>query len=1294
MKDTIIIRGVNHHAEDVEWTMQRCHPGLADKPGAAFAVDSGAREDLVIVHEVDARRATSLPDVIQTMRDAIARSHELDAAAIVLVGPGSVPRTSSGKIRRAACRAAFLEGSLTTLSEWRAPCVPASAAALLESLASASTLASPAIVDLDDKLSRYGLDSLGALELAYAIEKTHGVHIGPDRLLTNPRIRELAEWIAESRARGDVAPPSTSPASIEAPTTHPASVGQRALWTLWQGAPESGAYNIAAAVRIRNLDARAFERAATQLAARHASLRASFEMQGGLLVERVHDRVDGWFAEIDGRAWSEATLRGELARDADRPFDLTVAPLFRIRVIARPSAECAALVVVHHSIADGWSMAVIAEDLCRLYAAEKGGAPPPLPAVRGTSAELADWQASLLASAEGERLWEYWQRRMSGAPPGVPLPTDRPRSPVRAYRGGSACTEIGAERLARLSAFASSAEVTLNTVLLSAWQIVLRAHSGQDDIVVGSPVAGRPLSKWDRLVGCFVNAVVLRSDLSGHPSLIEIVRRTHETMLGALAHQQYPFSRLVERLRIRPDASDSPLFNVLFAFQKTIPLGPAMGAFAVNAAGHRAEVDGVTLESLSIDRRVSQFDLALAVAEVDGRLIASATYDSELFTAGTITRMLRHFDHALQALTQHSDRRLGEVSWLPEIERVEMIESWNHTFVEYPDEPVHVAIERRAALTPTRTAVTFEDRHVTYGDLNAQANRLARHLRSLGVGPERHVAICLDRSIGMVVALLAVLKAGAAYLPLDPEYPPARLAYMRADAEVAAVVTEAKWAALVGDDLAPIVWLDDALPLDHHDDGNLDVAIRPDHLAYVIYTSGSTGAPKGAMNTHRGLTNRLRWMQDAFDLGPDDAVLHKTSVGFDVSVWELFWPLMAGARLVLARPGAHRDPVSLSRLIADEAITTVHFVPSMLRVFLDAAAMERCRALRRVVCSGEPLTAPLQRRFFSRLGAALHNLYGPTEAAIDVTWWPCQPTDEAETVPIGRPIANTAIYLLDRDGQPTPVGVPGELCIGGVGLARGYVRRPALTADRFVPDPFGGRSGVRLYRTGDLARYRADGAIEYLGRTDQQIKLRGQRIELGEIETALVAHPAIKSVAVLLRSDDEAEPCLCAYVEGVEGVPLAADDLRAFLKSELPSSMIPAAFVFVPSMPTTTSGKLDRRRLAEMAPSAPETDARFEAPRTALELVIAKLWKETLGVAKVSVHDDFFALGGHSLTAAKIAMSLQAWYPTETPILTLLVQHPTIARLAAAIAESPGAQRRVAETATWLEHASLTEELS
>ncbi|HVB37274.1 MAG TPA: amino acid adenylation domain-containing protein, partial [Vicinamibacterales bacterium] len=799
--------------------------------------------------------------------------------------------------------------------------------------------------------------------------------------------------------------------------------------------------------------------------------------------------------------------------------------------------------------------------------------------------------------------------------------------------------------------------VTLYMTLLAAFQAFLSRYTGQTDIACGSPIAGRRHREIEPAIGLFVNTLVLRTDVGGDPSFHDLVARVRSVVLDAHAHQDVPFDLVVEDLHPGRDLSRHPLFQSMFSLER--PAVPD-SAFA-----------GLRLRPLDVENRTAKFDVSLTLVDLNDSLHASLQFSTDLFDRDTAERMLEHYLVLAGSAVHAPGGPVSALALMTPDERRRVVEEWNLTGRTFPPAAsLHAMIEAQARQTPSAIAVRFEETRLTYAELNGRANRLAHHLRTLGVGPDVVAGVFLERSADMVVALLAVLKAGGAYLPLDPDYPPDRLSFMVNESGAPVVITQTPLQSRLPSTGAAIVCLDrDAAAIDRGPDRDPAVDVHGSHLAYVIYTSGSTGRPKGAMIPHEAIVNRIQWMQAAYALTAADRVLQKTPFSFDVSVWEFFWPLAVGAELVVARPGGHRDSRYLARLIETAGVTTLHFVPSMLDLFLQEPGLETsCRSLRRVFSSGEALTPDLQSRFFARLHAELHNLYGPTEAAVDVTSWACEPATQRATVPIGRPIANIQTYVLDGRLAPVPVGVPGELFLGGIGLARGYLHRPDLTAERFIADPVG-RPGSRLYRTGDLVRWQGDGAIEYLGRLDHQVKIRGFRIELGEIEASLMQHAAVRQAVVIARDEASGHRRLVAYVVPAGETPVAAD-LQRHLRATLPEYMVPSAFVTLDELPLTTSGKIDRLALPAPEPARTGADDAALTPRTPIEATLADIWRAVLARPVIGRHDNFFELGGDSILSVQVASRARTAGLAVTP--RLLFQHQTIAELAGTLERQPG----------------------
>lgn len=1056
----------------------------------------------------------------------------------------------------------------------------------------------------------------------------------------------------------------------DAASEHELSYGQRAMWFVHRLAPDSAAYTVAYAGRIDGgLNVPALERAAQALVDRHPMLRTTYTERDGQPVALVHPR---WPLRIATHriGADEAELDSWIQTEIDRPFDLRTGPVLRLTLLERPN-DHVLLLTVHHIAVDFWSIDIILDELRALYAAEHGATPPEATADRYV--DYAAQQSQMLAGPEGERLWEYWRETLGGDLPILALPTDRPRPAIQTYNGALHRFSVDAQVTAGIKQVARTVGATPYMTLLAAYAVLLHRYSGQDDLIIGSPFACRDRAGLMGMVGYVTNPLPLRVDVSGDPNFAALLGQVKDTVLGAIGHQEYPLPLLVERLRPVRDAGRTPLFQVSFAWQQV-----RLFDENTDAAGGS---DGILrLETLYIGQGGSPFDFTLQVGEQDDELQLALQYNTDLFDAATIEGLAQHFALLLTELAQPGAAQapVSQLSLLTETERAALA-AWNDTAVDYSSAPacLHEMVAAAAARTPDAVAVSYDGRDISYGELDRRANGLAHRLRQFGVGAgpgPAVVPVLLERSEDLVIALLGVLKAGGVFLPLDPAQPTGRMEAMLADIPEAPVcVTHRAHLSQV-----PTGFTGARLCLDQPSTAPVEEASAPEtgttsaDLAYLMYTSGSTGTPKGALNTHAGIRNRLLWMQDAYQLTGEDRVLHKTPITFDPFVWEIFWPLTVGARVVIAKPEGHKDAAYLAQIIVEQHVTTMHFVPSMLRRFLAEPQAASCTGLRRVFCSGEALTADLRDSFFAALPAELYNLYGPTEAAIDVTHFHCERGATEPIIPIGRPIANIAIHLLDAAGNPVPVGVPGELHIGGVGVGRGYLNRPEATAAAFLDDPFSSVPGALLYRTGDLARYRPDGNIEYLGRRDDQVKINGFRIELGEVEAALAQHPGIAENAVVARKDASGNTQLIAHIVPVAAAPGTAE-LRRFLLDLVPAAMVPAVFRTTDLLPLSASGKVDRRALLARDKDLDAEPAEFVAPRDATEQALAEIWREVLGVDRVGVTDDFFALGGASTQALEVAVRVGELGLELRP--ESLFVYGTIAELAAEFGPIGGAAK-------------------
>ncbi len=987
----------------------------------------------------------------------------------------------------------------------------------------------------------------------------------------------------------------------DSPPFYPLSSAQKTLWFLYQIAPNSAAYNIKFDVRILSkLDVPAFRNALQTLIDRHPSLRTTYATLDGEPVQQVHEHQEVSFEFINSSDWSREQLSKKMREVSNHSLDLEHGPLLRAYLFSLPKGKYIFWLFIHHIAVDFWSLDTLIGELGILYSAEKSRITASLAPLDVQYTDYVRWQLDMLASPESEEHLAYLKNQLAGELPVLNLSTDRSRPPVQTYNTDSYFLTMSADLTQRIKTMVQTERTSLYTILVSAFFVLLHRYTGQEDILIGTPRSEQGHYKFKGVVGYFDNPVPLRADLSENPTFRSFLRKMHQMIWEAFDHEDYPSHLLANQLQLQRDASHPPLFQTIFTLQEQHQRRN-ISPFLLGHGGERIEMDGFVLQSVGLDEHTIIFvDLQSTIFEEHGSFTALWQYNSDLFDESTIERMGEHFRTLLEGIVENPEQRISDIPILSEAERHQLLAEWNDTETEYPaDKCIHELFEAQVERTPDAVAIVFpstlrpfdklrtpqaqdtassghrklrtpqaqdttgtgqaEDQQITYRELNRRANQLAHYLQKLGVKPEVLVGICIERSVEMIVGLLGILKAGGAYVPLDPEYPRERLAFMLEDSQVPVLLTQEKLAAELSEQGVRMLCLDtDWSAISQEREENPSSGVTANNLIYVIYTSGSTGKPKGAMNIHRSLCNRLLWMQDAYQLTTTDHVLQKTPFSFDVSGWEFFWPLLTGARLVIAKPKGHQDSAYLVKLIAEQKITTLHFVPPMLQVFLEEQAVETCSCLRQVICSGEALPFELQQRFFTCLGAELHNLYGPTEAAIDVTFWRCERESKWRTVPIGRPIANTQIYILSSNLQPVPIGVPGELHIGGTGLAQGYLNCPELTAEKFIPNPFNDEPRARLYKTGDLARYLPDGNIEFLGRIDHQVKVRGFRIELGEIETVLAGHPAVQETVTIDREDMPGERRLVAYVvpssecELKEGIP--EEEMQAEVVSQWQSA--------------------------------------------------------------------------------------------------------------------------------------------
>ncbi|GAA2614013.1 amino acid adenylation domain-containing protein [Streptomyces axinellae] len=1057
----------------------------------------------------------------------------------------------------------------------------------------------------------------------------------------------------------------------------PLSFAQQRLWVLDRLIGESPVYTAPLAYRIRGpLAVPALRAAFTEVVTRHEALRTRFTAHGTEPVQVIDEPAPVPVALVDltGHPEAEAEARGLAREEAARPFDLERGPLLRVTLLVMAPDDHVLLLSIHHIAVDSWSLDILFRELRTVYEAHLTGRPWDLPELRVQYADFAAWQRSAATRERFAADLEHWVATMRGAPQIVTLPRDRPRPVVPTYKGAEHLFTVPGEATAALREVAAAEQATLFMVLLAVLDALLARYTGEDDVVVGSPVAGRDLAELEPLIGFFINSVNLRTDLSGDPTFRELIGRVRRTALDAFDHQRLPFDALVERLQPVRQLSVHPLHQI--SFQVTERNGQSADLLLAQVEGGVGEVaptlPDVEVTAFPTGTGTNHFDLAMGLAEGPDGLVARLEYSADLYDAETIERFGDSFRTFIQAAVAAPDTPVSELPLLSGRERIRVLEEWNDTARPDADQScLHDLIAGQARRRPAQIAVRDADRELTYGRLDARANALAHRLRELGAGPERIVAVCAERSVEAVVALVGVMKAGSVVVVLDPEQPESRLRHLLADTGALAVVTQRAGHSGLPRDVVPVVELDPELTVLADLPTTAPVTgVTPDNIAHAVYTSGSTGEPKCVLTPHRGAANLIACDTAEYGLGPGDRLLQKAPFTFDASMWEVIWPLTAGATVVVARPGGQRDPDYLARLVQDEQVTLIHFVPVMLREFLGTPRVAQCTSLRQVHCGGEAITPGLVDRFHEVLPwAELHNQYGPAEVSGQTNFWRLEPG--ITRVPLGRAAWNTRTYVLDRHGAPVPQGVTGELYLAGTGVARGYHGKPGPTAERFLPDPFG-RPGSRMYRTGDLVRWIGDGNLEFVGRADHQVKIRGFRIEPGEVEGHLTAHPEVREAVVVARSGPSGDKRLVAYVVAAEESVTAR--LRAHLSERVPEYMVPSMIVRLDALPLNRNGKVDQRALPEPAVTARDALVR---PRTREERLFADIWCAVLGLTEVGADENFFALGGDSLRAIEVATRAGEAGYRITP--NQLFQHQILADLAAEANLSEAGPAPVAE---------------
>ncbi|MBH8571736.1 amino acid adenylation domain-containing protein [Nostocaceae cyanobacterium CENA369] len=1260
-KDLIIIRGRNLYPQDIELTAQCSHPSLRSGAGAAFTVEVNKEDRLVIVQELEFRAKPNLAEVAIAIRQAITEEHEVQVYGVVLIKPGSIPKTSSGKIQRRATRTQYQNGELNVIvsdilkisdivrketrlqrSELLAlspkESQPILESYLIELLARVLAIA-PDDINPQAPLSTLGLDSLKVFELKNQIEADLGVEVSVADFFEGMSTRSLVINILAQITKDAL--PSISLTQQEQNTSiYPLSFGQQGLWFINQLNPDTPTYNVSIVINFRGcINLTALQNSLNEIIRRHEVLRTSFTAVDGKPIQVINQAVplnltveDLRPLPISDRSQEAQRLATEFAQ---QPFDLSSQSLLRTKILQLNDKSYQLLVTSHHIIADGWSISILIKELAVLYEAFSQGKRSPLPQLPIQHGDFVNWQRKWLSFDRIHPLLTYWKQKLQGELPVLNLPTDRSPSPVQIFKGAQAKLVLSPTLTKELKNLSRQQGVTLFMTLLTAFKILLYRYTGQTDILIGSPIANRNRAEIESLIGFFVNVLVLRTDLSGDLSFQELLARVKSTALEAYVHQDLPFEKLVEELQPNRDLSYNPLFQVMFVLQ--------------NVPKPNLNLTDVSVTYEEGYNGTSKFDLTLFMEDSEQGLVATCEYNTNLFNADTITRMLGHLQTLLTSIVSDPQQRIAELQLLTSSEIQKLLVEWNDTKTDYPqDKCIQQLFEAQVEKTPNAVAVVFDNQELTYQELNDRANQLAHYLQELGVKPEVIVGVCMQRSLEMAIALLAILKAGGAYVPLDPAYPQERLTFMLEDSQAKVLLTQSYLVELFAKSNASIVCIDNLqLPSQHRENPSSEV--KPNNLAYVIYTSGSTGVPKGVAIAHASCVALLTWSREVFTDDELAGVLASTSICFDLSVFELFVPLSWGGKAIVVENALH-----LPSLAAE--VSLVNTVPSVIAELLQVNGLPA--SIKTVNLAGEPLQNQLVQQIYQNHHIQkVFNLYGPSE---DTTYSTFTQVDKGDNkVTIGRPIANTQIYLLDTNLQPVSIGVPGEIYIGGAGLARGYLNRPELTKERFISNPFSNKIESRLYQTGDLARYLPDGNIEYLGRIDHQVKIRGFRIELGEIENALLKHPAVREVLVLAREDQQ----LVAYMVCLSDQIPTVNQLRTYLKELLPEYMVPSVFIFLETFPLLPNGKIDRRALPVPEALRPTLTTAYEMPQSEMEQQIAKLWQEVLHLDKVGIHDNFFDLGGHSLLMLQVNHQLRTILQQDISVVTMF-QNPTIYSLA------------------------------
>ncbi|UCJ09145.1 non-ribosomal peptide synthase/polyketide synthase [Chitinophaga pendula] len=1244
--EQVKIRGFRIEPGEIDAVLRQC-PGVKD---AVVTVDTSRNGEKRLVGYVVPVAEYDHEQIFDYLRDRLP-AYMVPA---FLIRMEILPLTANGKVDKRALPAPD-DNALFNTTPYTAPRDEKETAII----AIWERLLGVAQVGIHNNFFELGGHSLLATRVVSAIRKELETALVVKDLFTHPTVAQLAAYLQTQQGGIDNIVATIRPDKV------PLSFNQERLWFIDQ-LEGTTQYHLPVILRLRGtLQSNALQEALSNIVQRHESLRTVIRQADGQPYQHVLP-ANSWQLQIvnDPLYVNDLAARQQYLESVIyAPFDLASEHMLRAHLIVLSKHEHLLVLNMHHIATDGWSMSILVNEVIDLYRAFTTNYTSPLAPLPVQYADYAIWQRN---SAQAEQLSKqlvYWKEQLTGVTP-LDLPTDYNRPATQTVNGTSWHFNLDNNLLIQLKQLSQQQGATLFMTLLAAFKVLLHRYSRQEDITVGSPVSGRTRQETEALIGFFVNTLTLRTQLSAGKSFLSLLQDVKKTALDAFANQDVPFERVVEAVVKDRDLTRSPLFQAMFILQNT-PHTPDL------------QLGELDLSYETVAQRTSQFELTFSLEETTNGLEGHVEYNTDLFSETTISAMARHFSHLLREVVANPARALSDFGMLDQAEQYHLVHTLNQTVVNYPDIATQTLISlfrQQVQKTPEATAIVFEGNTLTYAQLDTASNRLANYLLANGADNTKPVALCVERSLEMIVGIWGILKAGAAYMPVDPAYPANRIGYMLEDAG-ALILTQEKFANEIQTIAAAttLLLLDkDQDKINKAADKTPDVNITPQHAAYVIYTSGSTGRPKGVVNEHGGIVNRLLWKQSYFNIDSNDAILQKTTFCFDVSVWELIWPSLNGARMVLAHPEGHKDPSYLQQVIEDQHITTIHFVPSMLSVFLDQLPAGSCSSLRRVICSGEALKPAQVRALHTQLPAAeLYNLYGPTEAAIDVTYWHAPREEKISIVPIGRPVSNTALYILDATGNLQPQGVWGELYISGVQVAREYLNLPDLTAERFIADPFAAVPGTRMYKTGDLCRWMPDGNIEYQGRIDNQVKVRGFRIELGEIEGVLQESDLVKDAVVTAFTGVDGNYQLAAYI--VPAGDFDKEGIYQAIRQQLPDYMVPAILIPLDRIPLSSNGKADKKALPAPTTVDGLATREYVAPRTETEQIVAHIWQELLAVEKVGVHDNFFELGGHSLLSMRLIAAVRKRLGVELPVKALFV-HTTIATLAEHVLQQKGQQ--------------------